>query len=316
MAIRYPVVALFVVASLYFAGVATIAVPQPIKALYIDYQGINWNAPEETVLSAFNSGWNVIILAFYLSGGAADMAIAWQGVPADKKKSTVDAIHAKGGVVLVSFGGATDSPFGHDANQLGQKVAQWAKDNYLDGVDFDLENFDSGFKGGSLNEQQTVDWVANLTNSARNTLGAGAFISHAPQSPYFGPVNATNTWAGKTGGYTGVYKKATSINFFNVQFYNQGAGCYVDYSGLFEKSCNNFPSTSVSEIAKAGIPLEKIVVGKYIAQGDASNGWIPPATLHTYFGQAASNLGWKAGVMAWVYHDAASSSSWIHAVYP
>lgn len=295
----------------------SIAVPSPVKALYIDYKNINWNAPQNTVLDAFNSGWNVIILSFYLSGsGPADMAVAWQGVDSAIQQKTIDTIHGRGGVVLVSLGGSTDNPFGHNAKTVGQSVANWAKSNHLDGVDFDLENFDVNFRGGSLSDTQTVDWVADATNAVRDIFGSGGIISHAPQGPYFGPVGATDTWAGKTGGYTGVYAKAPSINFFNVQFYNQGTSCYTDYNGLFIKSCTTFPQTSVQEIAKAGIPLSKIVVGKYIAQGDASNGWIAPATLHTYFTQAKSAIGWDAGVMAWVWGDANAVSAWIHAVYP
>ena len=51
------------------------------------------------------------------------------------------------------------------------KVAKWAQTHHLDGVDFDLENFASGFRGGSLSDTQTVDWVANATNAARSVLG-------------------------------------------------------------------------------------------------------------------------------------------------
>jgi len=167
-----------------------------------------------------------------------------------------------------------------------------------------------------MSDTDTVDWVANVTNAARSVLGATGIISHAPQAPYFGAIGATNTWAGRTGGYSGVYKKAPTINFFNVQFYNQGTSCYVDYNGLFSSSCSTFPGTAVNQIAQSGIPLEKIVVGKYITTGDASNGYIAPATLHTLFTQAKSNLNWNAGVMAWVWGDASTCASWIKAVYP
>jgi len=188
---------------------------------------------------------------------------------------------------------------------------------YLDGVDFDLENFWPGFKAGSLNANQTIEWVADITNACRNTLGSSLIVTHAPQAPYFGPNGATNTWAGPLGGYTAVYKKAPSINFFNVQFYNQGASLYVDYNGLFIQSGGStFPKTAVKEIADAGIPLSKIVVGKYITTADASNGFVAPATLHTFFQQAQKDLGWNAGVMAWTYQNTATVAAWIHAVYP
>ena len=40
------------------------------------------------------------------------------------------------------------------------------------------------FKG--LNTAQTVQWVVDATNAARNILGPNAIITHAPQTPYFG----------------------------------------------------------------------------------------------------------------------------------
>jgi len=294
-----------------------VAVPSPAKVLYIDWRNINWNNPEQTLLDCVDAGFNVVILAFYLSGsGSADMAKAWEGVSAQVRQQTMQTVHSKGAVVLVSLGGSTDSPFNKPPTLLGKQVADWARNHSLDGVDFDLENFDTGFRAGGMSDTATVKWVADVTNACRAALGSGGIISHAPQGPYFGPVGATNTWAGASGGYSGVYRQAPSIDFFNVQFYNQGAQCYTDYNGLFVTSCSNFPETSVSAISKAGIPMSKIVVGKYVTQSDASNGWVEPATLHQFFTQAGSQLGWHAGVMGWEWGDAGTCRNWIHAIYP
>lgn len=148
--------------------------------------------------------------------------------------------------------------------------------------------------------------------------GSGAIITHAPQAPYFGPIGATNAWVGASGGYTAVYQQAASyISFFNVQFYNQGASCYIDYNGLFKSSagCSGFASTSVNEIANAGVPLSKIVVGKPVTTADASNGWDGGSSLASFFSQAKSELGWNAGVMGWVWNDAPTCTSWIQAIY-
>jgi chitinase len=42
-------------------------------------------------------------------------------------------------------------------------------------------------------------------------------ITHAPQAPYF------STEAYKNGGYTKIHQKVGhTINFYNIQFYNQG----------------------------------------------------------------------------------------------
>ncbi len=50
-------------------------------------------------------------------------------------------------------------------------MAKWAQSQYLDGVDFDLENLAAGFRAGSMSDKQTVDWIANLTAGAYSVLG-------------------------------------------------------------------------------------------------------------------------------------------------
>jgi len=287
--------------------------PSPLKVIYIDYEIINWNAPEQTVLAASNAGFNVIILAFWLSAtGATDMAQAWAGVDQNTQQQTMQTIHNNGGIVLVSFGGSTDTPYGRDAYTLGTNVGNWAVQNNLDGVDFDLENFNGGFTAGNMDGPTTIQWVATITNACRNVIGNQRYISHAPQAPYFGPIGNSGTWVGSNGGYTGVYAQASSIDFFNVQFYNQGPNCYVDYNGLFTSSCGDFPLTSIGEIYKGGIPLNKIVCGKYTNQGEASNGWVDPSTLGGWFRTAP--YGWNTGIMGWEWNN--DAQGWLQAIYP
>jgi len=195
-------------------------------------------------------------------------------------------------------------------------VAQWAVTNHLDGVDFDLENLGVGFTYGSMTAAQVVQWMVSATTAARQVLGSTKYISHAPQGPYIGPVGAANTWAGTTGGYTGVWTGSNgAIDFYNIQFYNQGATCYVDYNGLFLQSCSNFPSTSVSEIHTAGIPLNAIVVGKIVTSVDGGSGFVDAGTLNTWFSEASANLGWGTGVMGWVWQGT-PTATWINTIYP
>lgn len=294
-------------------------VGNPIKAIYVDWH-LNWNSPGQSIIDAANAGYNVIIISFYLSSGSvADMAQAWAGLDSATKQSVISQVHAKGAVVTVSLGGSTDSPYDKDPNALGQQVAAWAKSQYLDGVDFDLENINQGFTVSGKSAQDTVTWIADLTTSCYNAMGDGAVISHAPQGPYFGNVGGSG-WAGPTGGYTGVYNQAAkAITFLNVQFYNQGSSCYTDYNGLFISSgasCPVFPGTSVKEIAVSGVDLNKIVVGKPVTSADASNGWISGGDLNTMIHQAGNDLGWNAGVMGWVWNDPNTCTSWIQAIYP
>lgn len=117
------------------------------------------------------------------------------------------------------------------------------------------------------------------------------------------------------GSYTSVDNKA-QIDFYNLQYYNQGAECYNTYDGLFNTSCANFPKTSVSNIANAGVPLNKLVVGKPMLESDAGNGYVDPSVLGQWFNQARSQLSWDAGVMTWQWHGQSVSQQWLQAIYP
>lgn len=65
-------------------------------------------------------------------------------------------------------------------------------------------------------------------------------ITHAPQAPYFCGQHYKN------GAYTTVHRQVGHlINFYNVQFYNQGNTTYDTYHKLFLESGGYFPGTSV-----------------------------------------------------------------------
>lgn len=100
------------------------------------------------------------------------------------------------------------------------------------------------------------------------------------------------------------------IDFYNVQFYNQGDTRYNTYSELFIRSTGFFSNTSVQEIIARGIPSNKIVVGKPAAQIDVMNtGLVSMADLGAWTMRAYSELGWYAGVMLWQYRSDTSGAS-------
>jgi chitinase len=303
-----------VLLTLCLANSLVSAVQAPYKVIYIDFRNLNWNNGAQTVLDAADAGFNVIILAFYLSsGGAADAAQVWAALPDATKIETMNQVHAKGAVVMIAVGGATDSPYTMSATQLGTLAAEWAHTQHLDGVDFDLENIAEGFNVYGKSDADTVNWFVEVTDSCRRALGENGLISHAPQAPYFGPAGG-NSWTGPTGGYTEIERRTNNINFYNLQFYNQGTDCYVDYDGLFTSSCSNFPGTSVSEIHAYGIPLEKIVIGKPVTSSDAGNGWVEASTLGGYFRRAASEIGWNGGIMGWQWGEKNTLTSWLNSI--
>lgn len=78
----------------------------------------------------------------------------------------------------------------------------------------------------------------------------------------------------------------------------EGATEYTDCPGLLNQSSSKSPNSSVFEIAKAGIPLDKIVIGKQASASDADNGLMAPADLSKCVSQAKSS-GWNGGIMFW-----------------
>ena len=78
----------------------------------------------------------------------------------------------------------------------------------------------------------------------------------------------------------------------------EGSSEYTTCAGLLTTSGSPYPSSAVFQIAASGVPLDKIVIGKPAASGDASNGYMSPATLATCVAQAKSE-GWDAGVSTW-----------------
>lgn len=284
----------------------------PYKVIYIDSIETWW--PQSAIADIFrgivDAGFNIINLAFMVNGVACDMALVWNRELADINPVTgkkyrdevLEYAHNKGCSILLSTGGSTENNFIQTDPALYSKtVTDFVLSTSLDGVDFDLENFGPGLIAyGSSSSQDTINWLVNVTNITRNTLGPYALISHSPQSPYFSSIGSNNSWAGPLGGYTGVYNGASSIDFFNVQYYNQGVTNYVTYNGIFVDAAPDFPQSAVTQLT-SWIPLNKFVVGKPMRQTDASTGYNTPEEINSIILQAKTLLGWNAGIMTWQY---------------
>lgn len=249
-------------------------------------------------------GFNVLALSFLLTSGAADQAQSWAELTADQR-STIKSQYAAADVKLVvSAFGSTDSPTtsGADPTGTANTIASWVKQFDLDGVDVDYEDFQA------MDDGTAVQWLVTFTNALRAQLPAGQYIiTHAPVAPWF---SDNSQFPG--GAYLEVDQQAGSaIDWYNIQFYNQGASEYTTCTGLLTSSSSAWPKTSIFEIAAAGVPLNKLVIGKPGDSSAASNGFMDQATLADCVGQALAK-GWNAGVMAWEFPSA--SSSWIQTV--
>ncbi|KAH8107404.1 glycoside hydrolase family 18 protein [Phellopilus nigrolimitatus] len=250
-------------------------------------------------------GFNVFALSFILTSGPADQAKEWVNIGA-AARSKIKAQYAAAGIkLIVSAFGATDTPTTNGANAVNtaNTIAAWVKQYDLDGIDVDYEDEKAMNKGDGSAEK----WLSSFTTQLRKELPQGQYIlTHAPLAPWFSP----NKFGG--GGYLTVNKNVGNlIDWYNIQFYNQGTSEYTTCNGLLTTSSNTWPKTALFQIAASGVTQNKLVIGKPATTSDASNGYIAPATLATCLKDAKAK-GWSAGAMVWEYPDAAAS--WIKTV--
>jgi chitinase len=251
---------------------------------------------------------NHLILAFWEPTKPVDVALEWS----DGKTFPTDAIdqfHKAGVKVLVSASGSTETPITHwingsgiDGATYGQKLADFVKQYQLDGADLDIE--DAAYQ---TNPSEAIQWTVDATKTLRKVLGQNAVITHAPQAPYFSPDFGNAP-------YLEIDKQVGSmIDFYNIQFYNQGNSSYDTYNDLFVTSNGWCSGSSVGEIHAAGVPLSRIVVGKPMETNDASNtGFVDAKHLAAFIKhakQAQPSL-LPAGVMTWQFHSNNDSKSW------
>ena len=280
-----------------------------ILAAYIDTLTV-WYPPKDVLDSVRNNlgEFNHLILAFWLPNGATDVAQAWSNgtFPQD----AAEKLHDAGTKVLVSAGGATLEPItawltgsGSDGATFGRAVAAFAQNNDLDGIDFDLE--DPAYQS---NPEKAIEWTVAATQAAKEAF-PGAIISHAPQAPYFDPVFGN-------GPYLSIDQQVGDlIDFYNIQFYNQQTTSYDSFDTLFIQANGWSPDSAVQQIHEAGIPYERIVVGKPLLTSDATNtGWVSAPNLAQWLSQARAQGITPAGVMTWQFHSDQCSAEWSRTV--
>jgi len=291
----------------------------PIKAVYIGYKNITAATIADTIKTAADYGYNLIVLAFWIDPdigvdpySAMDF---WSKLSNTDKQSTLDYIHAKNAKLIASLGGSSYTKYPANGGSVyGTAGAQFAKNNLLDGVDFDMENFTNTFGTPSgLDKSQTIQWLTDATNAARAILGADAIISNAPQSPYFN-VEFAN-------GYFDFYMQPVTppIDFFLCQFYNQG-NTYNTYETQMI-NCDNFhPNTAVAQLISRGIPTTKIVVGRLMIASDGDpSGYVGPDVIGQWVKQAATDPNvyyWNTGISTWQWNGNDISKNWIDTIYP
>ncbi|GJE89101.1 glycoside hydrolase family 18 protein [Phanerochaete sordida] len=251
-------------------------------------------------------GFNVFALGFLLVHGASDQAEEWAYLGTNNR-TIIKAQYAAAGIKLVvSAFGPSDMPTTAHDNPVdtADTFAAWVKEYDLDGIDVAYEDLVAFNAGDGAAEQ----WLITFTRQLRAQLPAGQYIiTHGPLAPWFSPYY----WGG--GGYLRVHRCVGDlIDWYNVQFHNQGPGEYETCDGLLTESSVVWPQTALFQIAASGVPLNKLVIGKPASPVDVlSGGYMSPATL-AHCVALAKNQGWDGGVVAFEYPDA--NAAWIKAV--
>ncbi|KAF8346881.1 glycoside hydrolase family 18 protein [Amanita rubescens] len=245
------------------------------------------------------AGYNVFSLAFLVTGGIKDNAQSWAALSATQKSSIKSQYAAAGITLMATAFGDTDTPTtsGVDPVSTANTFAAWVINNQLDGIDIDYEDFQA-FNAGNGNAE---NWLITFTRQLRSHLPQGQYI--ITHSRKFAP----NKWGG--GGYLKVNAEVGNlIDWYNVQFYNQGSAEYTTCSGLLTQSSSVHPNSALFQISANGIPLSKLVIGKPATSQLTYSGYMDTSTLASCLEQA-KNQGWDGGVMVWEYPEA--DATWI-----
>ncbi|KIK68421.1 glycoside hydrolase family 18 protein [Collybiopsis luxurians FD-317 M1] len=246
-------------------------------------------------------GFNVLNLAFLLSSGkGGDVAAEWEKLGDADRKNTLDKYEQANIKIMVSAFGETEKPTtqGLNAETLASTMADWVIKYGVHGIDVDYEDFDAIDGKG-------VQWIVDFTKALRKKLPQGKYIlTHAPVAPWFTKNN---------GPYLQVHKQVGDlIDWYNLQFYNQGNNIYNTCENLITKMSDENPA--LLEIVANGVPMEKLVIGKPAVAKDASNGFISPTDLGKCLAQAKQEHGYNSGAMTWEYHTDGTTKTWIQGV--
>jgi chitinase len=210
-------------------------VSYPVRFAYIDYINVWW--PATSIAAAIGvpgyakaHTYNYIALAFWSEHGPLDIVNIWSkptyffgsdsvfGTTDEQIRTNLKKAYNGAGIrVLATAFGANEVPTNSDPVKVAEKLGKFVLDYNLDGCDIDYED-NHGMEIGVAEA-----WLIAFTRKLRQMLPTHT-ITHAPQAPYF-----KNEYYPKGGYYTIDREVGNLIDFYNVQFYNQGDTRYNTY---------------------------------------------------------------------------------------
>lgn len=275
------------------ANAIDVSAPHYSLYLYDDVSAGSWPSADKV------APYNRLLLAFWESNGPTAASSSWANLPGDKQQSILNDYHSKGIAVMVSAFGAADSVIGKkkDPVKLAQDLAGWVNQHNLDGVDVDLEDFDSL----QNNKDYALDWLSKFYTELSNSLG-GKPISSTPTAWMYGSV---------FGSADSVYCKLNKavgdkISWYNMQLYNGAQGTWNNCDNTVKHS-DNGAFLALGDISgMCGIPMSKLAVGKLWDKGELAHPNTEDQIMDpTALGQCLASSG-TGGVMVW----SASLGSW------
>ncbi|MEX6626172.1 glycosyl hydrolase family 18 protein [Tenacibaculum salmonis] len=207
-----------------------------------------------------------------------------------KTPEILEFLKSKNKKCILATGGKYFYPLNYEAVNYGTALANFAIQHKFDGVNLDIKNI--------AITSQVIQWLIDVTitvHQISNEKNYPLEIYHTPQATLF----MANE------GYSEIEKKTNGIiNYYNIQYYNQGEWeyqSYEDYTSLFEEMYNNIENpTAILSIIRQGIPANKLIVGKPITTDDVNNtGYISLENFEDILSTAITNKIPFGGVMGW-----------------
>ena len=306
------------------------------KVVYVGYW-LEIDTFDSFLEVAHTNGVTHVILEFIVLEGPYltdiklyDTIDCWCNLSSKEQKDILNKMKGYGMTLMASFGGATsftngfqcvlNSPAYSDPAELAKELVEICCGNQIYAIDLDIEYFPT--KNVYYDIDNLVNYAGELSQYIKKfggermkSIGVDDFnpgvndfiVSHAPQTPYFN-VDSFGYVYSKIEKQYGSY-----IDFYNIQYYNQGDDSYKTYNSIFIEDINfkayikqliNAPDDNCTDI-----PPYKIVLGK-ATLNETDSGFVPlystDATVDTmtkYVNRALTavpEIEW-GGIMVWMF---------------